>query len=177
MVAICDISEYRVCVKEFKVCTHMELSLIWASKGWRKPTRSLCGTPCPNHRFQFLDKKLEILKNIEGRCRGRRGGREGREGREGDKRLGYLWTPRKYAILPCGLLDFESAVTFDISYSRSLNVKTWPRNSILSLDTFKYFLWISLSRHKWCTRKMELALEVKFYLDFHWVTRSWRPPG
>ena len=27
---------------------------------------------------------------------------------------------------------------------------------------------------KMCTRKMELALEVKFYLDFHWVTRPWR---
>ena len=31
-----------------------------------------------------------------------------------------------------------------------------------------------LSQHKLCTRKMELALEVKFYLDFHWVTRPWR---
>ena len=41
-------------------------------------------------------------------------------------------------FLPCGHLDFESAVTkqndefkgsFDISSSRLLNVKTWPRNS------------------------------------------------
>ena len=28
--------------------------------------------------------------------------------------------------------------SFHSSYSRSLNVKTWPRNSILSLDTFSY---------------------------------------
>ena len=29
-----------------------------------------------------------------------------------------------------------------------------------------------LSQHKLCTRKMELALEVKFNLDFHWVYTS-----
>ena len=85
-------------------------------------------------------------------------------------------TPREYAFLPCGHFDFESAETaqndefkgsFDSSSSRSLNVKTEPRNSILSLDTFKYFHYIHLSQHKLCTRKMELALELKFYLDFH----------
>ena len=56
---------------------------------------------------------------------------------------------RKYAFLPCGHLDFESVVpaqndefkgSFDSLYSRVLNVKTLPRNSILSLDTFKYFV-------------------------------------
>ena len=31
-----------------------------------------------------------------------------------------------------------------------------------------------LSQHKLCTWKMELALAVKFYLDFHWITRPWR---
>ena len=31
-----------------------------------------------------------------------------------------------------------------------------------------------LPKRKLCTRKMELALEVKFYLDFHRVTRPWR---
>ena len=31
-----------------------------------------------------------------------------------------------------------------------------------------------LSQHKLCTSYMELALEVKFHLDVHWVTRSWR---
>ena len=31
-----------------------------------------------------------------------------------------------------------------------------------------------LSQRKLCTRKMELALEVKFHLEFHWVTRPWR---
>ena len=31
-----------------------------------------------------------------------------------------------------------------------------------------------LSQHKLCTRKMELAIEMKFYLDFHWVTHPWR---
>ena len=30
-----------------------------------------------------------------------------------------------------------------------------------------------LSQHKLCTRKIELALEVKFHLEFHWVTRPW----
>ena len=51
-----------------------------------------------------------------------------------------------FFFLPCGHLDFESAVTaqsdefkgsFHSSCSRLLNVKT-PRNSILSLDTFRY---------------------------------------
>ena len=31
-----------------------------------------------------------------------------------------------------------------------------------------------LSQHKLCTRKKELATEVKFYHDFHGVTRPWR---
>ena len=31
-----------------------------------------------------------------------------------------------------------------------------------------------VSQHRLCARKMELALEVTFYLDFHWVTRPWR---
>ena len=30
------------------------------------------------------------------------------------------------------------------------------------------------SQHILCTGKMELALDVKFYLDFHCVTRPWR---
>ena len=46
-------------------------------------------------------------------------------------------------FLPCGHFDLESAVTaqddefkgsFRSSFSRLLHVKTWPRNSILSLD-------------------------------------------
>ena len=87
------------------------------------------------------------------------------------------------AVLPCGFLDYGSAVTaqndeskgsFHSSYSRSLNVKTESRNSILSLDTFRYVRLMYLSQHKLCTRKIELALELKFYLDFHWVSRPWR---
>ena len=31
-----------------------------------------------------------------------------------------------------------------------------------------------LSQYKLCIRKMELELEAKFYIDFHWVTRPWR---
>ena len=31
-----------------------------------------------------------------------------------------------------------------------------------------------LSQHKLCTRKMELALDMKFDVDFHWVTRPWQ---
>ena len=55
---------------------------------------------------------------------------------------------QKYAFLPCGHLDFESAVTvqngeskgsFHKSYSRSSNVKTLSRNSVLSLDTHPNF--------------------------------------
>ena len=83
-----------------------------------------------------------------------------------------------YAFLPCGHLDFESAVTkqsdefkltFDSSSSCSLNVKTWPRNAILCLDTYWYVGSMHLPQHKLCTRKTELALEVKFRLDVHWV--------
>ena len=53
--------------------------------------------------------------------------------------------PREYPPLPCGHLDLESAVTaqnddfegsFRGSSSRSLNVKFYPSNSILSLDTY-----------------------------------------
>ena len=51
--------------------------------------------------------------------------------------------------------------SFDSSYSGLLNVKY----SILS----------NTSQDKLCTWKMELALEVKFYLDFHWVTLPWWP--
>ena len=89
---------------------------------------------------------------------------------QGEWRWLSLWTPRKQAFLPCGHLDFESAVTvqndefkcsFHSSYSRLVNVET-PRNSILSLHT--------LVKYKLCTTKMELALELKF----HWVTRPWK---
>ena len=59
-----------------------------------------------------------------------------------------LFSPRHRGnahFLPCGHLGFESAViaqnddfkvSFDISSSRSLNVKTSPRNSKLSLGTY-----------------------------------------
>ena len=40
-----------------------------------------------------------------------------------------------------------------------------------TLDTFRYNRNMHLSQHKSCTRKMELALEVNFHLDSHWVTR------
>ena len=44
---------------------------------------------------------------------------------------------------------------------------------MLSLDTSRYVRWMHLSQHKLCTRKIAFALEVEFYLDFHWVTRQW----
>ena len=31
-----------------------------------------------------------------------------------------------------------------------------------------------LPQHKLCTREMELELEVKFHIEFNWVTRPWR---
>ena len=31
-----------------------------------------------------------------------------------------------------------------------------------------------LTQHELCARKTELAVEVKFYLDFHRVARPWR---
>ena len=67
---------------------------------------------------------------------------------QGEKGLGTGNTAdRKHALLPCGHLDFQSVVTakndefrgcFHSSYSRSLGVKTWPRNSIRSLVTYRY---------------------------------------
>ena len=65
--------------------------------------------------------------------------------------------------------------SFHSWYSHLLNVKTWPRDSILSLDTFRYLPQMSLPQQL-CTRIMELALEVKFYLDFHWVHGDERWP-
>ena len=91
--------------------------------------------------------------------------------------------PRKYAVLPCGQPRFWVSGyckrwwiqgSFDSSYSRSLNVKTWPRNSILSLNTSKYVRLMHLSQHKLCTKKMELALEVKCISTFTEFTRPWR---
>ena len=40
---------------------------------------------------------------------------------------------------------------------KGLNAKTWTRNSILSLDTFRYVRSMQLSHYKLCTRKIELA--------------------
>ena len=60
--------------------------------------------------------------------------------------ISTITTPRKYAFLPCDQLGFGSAVSaqneefkgsFHGLYSRLLSVKTQPRNSILSLDTFR----------------------------------------
>ena len=50
--------------------------------------------------------------------------------------------------------------------SRSLNVKTQYSASTL---TDKLVIPMHLPQHKLCTRKTELALEVKFYLDVHRV--------
>ena len=61
-------------------------------------------------------------------------------------RISMTETPLKYAFLHCGHLNFESAVTtpngnckgsFDSLSSCSLNVKTSPRNSIRSPDTYR----------------------------------------
>ena len=88
-------------------------------------------------------------------------------------------TPRKDAFLPCGHLDFESAVTaqrrnqgsFDSSYSRSLNVKTQPRTeylaSILS-DKFDKCICRNIScalgkwslHSRWNLSRLSLSLHV-----------------
>ena len=44
-----------------------------------------------------------------------------------------------------------------------------PRNSIRSLNTYWKVSSMHLLQYEWCTRKTELALETKFYLDFHEV--------
>ena len=58
----------------------------------------------------------------------------------GEVSTGPQTTPRNYAFLPCGQLDFESAVaaqnvefksSFIAAYSRLLKVKTLPRNPIV----------------------------------------------
>ena len=63
---------------------------------------------------------------------------------------------------------------FDSSYSRSFNVKTWPRNSILRLVTYRYVCWMHLSQHKLCTRKTELALEVISTLLSYTTADRWK---
>ena len=94
----------------------------------------------------------------------------------------FLPTPRarKRAFLLCGNLDFESAQNDTNSravfIARIHAVKR--RNLAKKLNNQpRYFQIRSLNafgQHTLCTRKMELALEVKFRLDFHWVTRPWR---
>ena len=64
--------------------------------------------------------------------------------------------------------------SFDSSSSRSLNVKTWPRNSILSIDTYRYVSSMHLPQHKLCTTKTVLALEVNFFSTFTEFTWPWR---
>ena len=86
-------------------------------------------------------------------------------------------TPRKHAFLSCGYLDFESAVAarndefkgsfhssyIDICRTSKLSQATQYLASMLS-DTFIKCICRNIS----CALgKMELALEVKFHLDFY----------
>ena len=82
-------------------------------------------------------------------------------------------SPRFWVSGYCTKWRIQSS--FDSSYSRLLNVKSQhlPTKPIRSLDTFRYVRSMHLLQHKLCTRKTELALEVKFYIKYHWVTRSW----
>ena len=61
----------------------------------------------------------------------------------------------------------NARLSFNSSSSRFLNVQNYPRNSILSLGNY----WqVSICRNITCVQGLtELALEVKFYLDFHRV--------
>ena len=64
-------------------------------------------------------------------------------------------TPREYCFLPRSHLDFESAlILHEMANSAAvfmarllcLNAKTWPRNTMLSLDT--YYKLVQCLRHK-----------------------------
>ena len=61
--------------------------------------------------------------------------------------------------------------SFHSSYSRLLNVKTQETQYLASIlsDTFVK----CMSQHRLCTRKMDLALEVKFMSTFTEFTRLW----
>ena len=49
----------------------------------------------------------------------------------------------------------------------------WQETHYLaSMLTDTFVLKVHLAQYTLCTRKTELALKVKFYLDFHWVTRA-----
>ena len=77
-----------------------------------------------------------------------------------------LLRPRKYAFLFSGCCTKWRIQ----GYSRLLNFKSYPRNSILNRDTYRWVGWM----HKLCTRKAVFTLRVNFFLDFHWVIRPWR---
>ena len=81
-----------------------------------------------------------------------------------------LRTPRIYDFLRSNrisvLLHQMTNSSFRTLSFRSSNVKTWPRTKVLVLATYGWFISLHLSRHKLCTRRTELALEVNSVLTF-----------
>ena len=96
-------------------------------------------------------------------------------------------TPRKHAFLPCGHLYFSSAVIAQKDRFNAvliaclhvtlLNVKTWPRNLVISLDAYWYLSAMHFSQQELCRRDTYIAFEVACCLlsSFDCVlTNRWR---
>ena len=87
--------------------------------------------------------------------------------------------PREYAFSPSDHFDLESAITaqndefkavliarFHVRQTSKLSIETLYLASILTDKSVRY----NLPER---TRKTELALWIKFYLDFHRVAWAW----
>ena len=75
------------------------------------------------------------------------------------------------AEIPCGHLDFESVVTaqndeFKAVFIARIHACQTPRNSILGLDTFKYFRWMHLSHISCALGKWTLHSRWNFTSTF-----------
>ena len=77
-----------------------------------------------------------------------------------------VWTLRFWVSVYC--TKWRTHGNSHSSSSLSLNVKTWPRSSILGLDTHWLISSMHLLERNLCIWKTELALAMKFYLDFYW---------
>ena len=85
--------------------------------------------------------------------------------------LSKLWKV-KFSILCDVVFLVRLQGKFDIDHSWEWKGKT--SQYLASTGTFRYNLQCIVRNHRFCTRKMKLALEMKFYVDFHWVTRPCR---
>ena len=81
-------------------------------------------------------------------------------------------------FLPCDHLTFESEVT---AQNTEFNIKTWPRNSTLSLATYRYVSWVHLLQHNNCVQGKQsldsrwnfISMLTEFTWPWQWTLTNW----